>query len=569
MAGAGAIGVGCSPSVLKAMEMGSGTRRGEVKANPNFNPDVELDLMARPGDASILAGRKTGVFRYSAKLIKGPKETLIELPGSYLGPVLQFRKGQKVRINFKNGISEESIVHWHGLHVPAEQDGHPMDAVAEGQERVFEFEILNRAGFHIYHPHPHERTASQVYYGLAGGILVRDEEEDRLQLPSGEHEIPMVLQDRRFDSDNQLIYGRSMHDRTLGFLGDRILVNGRADAGFEVASRAYRLRLLNGSNSRIYKLGWSDGSPVTVIGVDGGLLEVPENLPYVMFAPGERLDLWVDFTGRSHGDQVTLKSFSYRGALPKMHEEMMGRGGMSGMGMMGHHALPAGSEFPIASFRVTRLTKDSPKLPSHLCSYRHYRTSEVANPNQPVPIGVSEGPGSMLLNGRPYAAGDIQSFERIAVNSLQLLEIFHAHGAGARAPSAMGEAAGHDAHAAKASESNDGSTKVTSGSEMAGMNHDMGGMGGMGMMLSMAHPIHLHGQQFQVISRTTGGMESHGYDTVREGLVSSGFKDTVLLMPGERIRIIKPFDDFKGRFMYHCHNLEHEDLGMMREFEIY
>lgn len=94
-------------------------------------------------------------------------------------------------------------------------------------------------------------------------------------------------------------------------------------------------------------------------------------------------------------------------------------------------------------------------------------------------------------------------------------------------------------------------------------------MGGMGMMLSMAHPIHLHGQQFQIISRSTGTMEAPGYETVREGLVSSGLKDTVLLMPGEKIRLIKPFDDFKGRFMYHCHNLEHEDLGMMREFEIF
>ena len=96
----------------------------------------------------------------------------------------------------------------------------------------------------------------------------------------------------------------------------------------------------------------------------------------------------------------------------------------------------------------------------------------------------------------------------------------------------------------------------------------MGMMDG-GMMMSMAHPIHLHGQQLQVISRTIGMGEEERYGTVKDGLISSGYKDTVLVMPGERVRLIKPFNDFKGVFMYHCHNLEHEDMGMMREFEVY
>ena len=87
----------------------------------------------------------------------------------------------------------------------------------------------------------------------------------------------------------------------VGFQGDHILVNGRPDYAIDVASRAYRLRILNGSNSRIYKLAWDDGSPITVIGVDGGLLERPETKPYVMLAPGERLDVWADFSGRSVG----------------------------------------------------------------------------------------------------------------------------------------------------------------------------------------------------------------------------------------------------------------------------
>ncbi len=106
--------------------------------------------------------------------------------------------------------------------------------------------------------------------------------------------------------------------------------------------------------------------------------------------------------------------------------------------------------------------------------------------------------------------------------------------------------------------------------------HKMGGMGmggmmgkdggGMGMMMSMAHPIHLHGQYFQIFSRSLDMAEGEGYATVKDGFIEGGWKDTVLVMPGERVKIIKPFEDFKGLFMYHCHNLEHEDMGMMRDF---
>lgn len=93
-----------------------------------------------------------------------------------------------------------------------------------------------------------------------------------------------------------------------------------------------------------------------------------------------------------------------------------------------------------------------------------------------------------------------------------------------------------------------------------------GGMGGMGMMFSMAHPIHIHGQQFQIIKRSIDMAEGEHYNTVKDGFITEGLKDVVLVMPGERVAIIKPFDTFKGLYVYHCHNLEHEDMGMMRDF---
>lgn len=616
LTGLGMAGAASFPSWLDAMEMKSPKGRGAVKADPSFKADVELDLVARSSQAQILPGKPTGVFSYSAKVMTGPKDSVIEIPGSYLGPLLQFRTGQKVRIQFKNELPEESIVHWHGLHVPAEQDGHPSDSILPGEVRVYEFEIKNRAGLHIYHPHSHERTATQVYYGLAGGILIRDAEEEKLGLPAGEFELPLVIQDRRFDENNQLVYGRTLHDRTLGFAGNRVLVNGKSDPVFDVSTRAYRLRVMNGSNSRIYKLAWSDGTAVSVLGVDGGLLESPEIRPYVMLAPGERLDLWMDFTGRGLGSELVLKSLAFKGALPKMHEAMMAKmsgmahgagqgGGMMG-GMMGHHELPIGSEYSIARFRITRVISENTRMPTQLSRYRTYRLSDTANPDHPIPIGVSEGPGSMLLNGRPYAFDDIQPFERVPLNTLQLVEISHAHGgheASQGEASQTGAKEGHEMEAGSSSgmnqgasadpgmkgmqhgggmmrgmmgnmsgmkhEASDGKAQPLSGMDHGGGMGMMGGMGGgMGMMMSMAHPIHLHGQQFQVLSRSLSGDDAGDYETVKEGLITSGFKDTVLLMPGEKIRLIKPFEDFRGRFMYHCHNLEHEDLGMMREFEI-
>jgi hypothetical protein len=215
----------------------------------------------------------------------------------------------------------------------------------------------------------------------------------------------------------------------------------------------------------------------------------------------------------------------------------MGGGGMMGsMGGMHSSKLPVGSEYPLLRIKVTRKVSDSPSLPTHLSRLPHYGIQDVANPDHPIPLGISEGPMSMLLNGQPYGKGGLLPFERVPLNSVQLLEIFHAHG------------------------------------DMSGGGHrmdgDAGGMGGMGMMFSMAHPIHLHGQSFRILSRTIDADESSDYATVREGFIDEGLKDTVLVMPGERVKLIKPFADYKGLFMYHCHNLEHEDMGMMREFLI-
>ncbi|HWT81622.1 MAG TPA: multicopper oxidase domain-containing protein, partial [Candidatus Methylomirabilis sp.] len=324
-------------------------------------PDVEINLKATRARVAISPGQQTEVWSYGGELLKGDPANLQAMPGSYLGPIIRVRKGQRVRVRFTNDLPEQSIIHWHGLHVPERMDGHPRDAVAPGGSYLYEFPVLNRAGTYWFHPNPHTLTGGQVYRGLAGLFIVSDDEELALNLPSGEYDVPLVIQDRTFDANNQLVYLQGsmggamgghggmmmgggmmgsqgamggMMDRMMGFLGDRILVNGRPDLLLPVATRIYRLRLLNGSNSRVYKLAWSDSSPLTVIATDGGLLAKPVQRSYVMLGPAERVELWADFSKLRAGTEVTLQSLAFTGA--EGDEILQGRGGTGGMaGMMG------------------------------------------------------------------------------------------------------------------------------------------------------------------------------------------------------------------------------------------
>ena len=319
----------CSPqSSTTEMAQGNTVARGP---NAKFIPDIEINLKAAPTAVPILPGQMTQVWSYAAQLVKGDPNSLQTIPDSYLGPIIRVRKGQRVRVNFQNNLpqGQASIVHWHGLILPEEMDGHPRFAIQPGQTYIYEFEVINRAGMNWFHPHPDGLTGQQAYAGLAGLFIVTDQEEATLNLPTGAYEIPIVLQDRTLDANNQLLYlgskigtprnsnmggmqqdnsGQSSNDMSsmMGFLGQKIFVNGKPNFTLSAATRVYRLRLLNGSNSRIYKLAWSSGDPLTIIGTDGSLLPRPTERKYVMLAPGERIDVWADFSKLKVGTEVSL-----------------------------------------------------------------------------------------------------------------------------------------------------------------------------------------------------------------------------------------------------------------------
>jgi len=481
-----------------------GTASSESK---EFNPDLELSLTATPSRVQIFPGEPTTVWTYKGEVTKGEPISLANLDQSYLGPIIRVRKNQKIRIHFKNNLPDRSIIHWHGLHVPAAMDGHPRYVIPTGATYTYEFEVLNRAGTYWYHPHPHGRTGHQVYGGLAGLILVADDEEDTLGLPEGDLDIPLVIQDRLFANNNQLIYlPRGMMDSMNGMLGDTICVNGKPAYELSVKTRIYRLRILNGSNSRIYKLAWSDDTPLTVIATDGGLLEKPVHKKYVVLGPGERIELWADFSKYPVGTSLQLVS--------KYFEDAMLSGGMGhGMmrrGMMGNATdLPNGAPFTVLKIHIAREEKETRSLPEKLISIERYQSQDVENVDTPRRFSFFMRHMQGLINGRSFQMEDVAKDEMIRLNSTEHWEL-------ANDEPSMGM-----------------------------------------MMMPMPHPVHLHGMQFQIVQRT---------GVLHSGYVDEGWKDTVLLMPGERVKIIAKFQKYRGLFLYHCHNLEHEDMGMMRNY---
>jgi FtsP/CotA-like multicopper oxidase with cupredoxin domain len=469
-----------------------------------FVPDVELALTAAPDEVPLLPGAATRVWRFTGRLIKGPADTLQTLPGSYLGPVIRLRRGQQVRVRFVNQLGEDSIVHWHGLDVPASADGHPRLAVGHGQEYVYDFTVTNRAGTYWYHPHPHMRTGAQVYQGLAGLLLVTDDDEAALSLPSGEAELLCVLQDRVFDARNQLVYqGGAPMEMMNGFLGDRVLVSGQLQPTREVDAGWHRVRLLNGSNARIYKLAWSRGLPMTVIGGDGGLLERPLDRRVLTLAPGQRADLLLDLTGLGPGSEVHLDSLAYP-------EADAGRVGM--MGMMGSaSAASNGAQLRIMTLRTRARTGPAFQLRDRLPTFDVSWPPRPDAPLRRVPLLFQRM--QWLLAGRDFSMDDVAADETVAAGSTHVWEFVNQ-------PNGMG--------------------------------------------MEAAHPIHMHGRQFRVLDRTGG----RAANALGEGIVDAGWTDTVLVLPGETVRVQVTFTSHPGVYLYHCHILEHEDMGMMRNFRV-
>ena len=276
----------------------AGTDADAGGGTPGFNPlwipptlsGADLALSLAPSSKQLRAGAATPTYAYNG--------------GELWGPTLLLTKGETVRIDVTNHLTEDTTTHWHGVHLPAGMDGGPHQVIAPGATWSPSFEVKNNAGTYWYHPHLHMTTMAQLNLGAGGFIIVRDAAEAALPLPRtyGVDDLPLVLTSRRFNADNSL--------STATIYGDYLLANGTPNAEVALPAQFVRLRILNAEIERAYDLGFADGRTFHVIGTDGGLLSAPVAVTRLLMAPGERYELLVDLTAEAIGASLTLQSFN-------------------------------------------------------------------------------------------------------------------------------------------------------------------------------------------------------------------------------------------------------------------
>lgn len=261
--------------------------------NPAPNK-AEFEITARDGTMEFFEGIITNTRGYN---------------GNFLGPVIRVRTGEEVSVKVTNELDESTTLHWHGLEVDGENDGGPHNEIKPGETWNPMFTINQPAATLWYHPHQMHKTGKQVYEGMAGLFYIEDEVSDSLKIPKeyGVNDVPLIIQDRRFDGDGQLDYELGMKDSIVGFEGHTILVNGAVNPFVEAPQGMMRLRILNGSNGRIYNLKFSNGQEFYQIASDGGFLEKPVRMDSLTVGSGERAEILVDFSKVAMGETVELQ----------------------------------------------------------------------------------------------------------------------------------------------------------------------------------------------------------------------------------------------------------------------
>jgi FtsP/CotA-like multicopper oxidase with cupredoxin domain len=467
----------------------------------------------------------------------------------YVNPTLVLQAGQRVRIDLVNAIGEPTIVHWHGLAVDTRNDGGGTVLAQPGERYAYDFSLRNRGSLYWYHPHPHGLTAGQAYRGLFGLIEVSDGDEERLRsaldLVPGKSELPLVLQDRRAGTG----YAASDIDRMHGFLGDRALVNGAACAQLDLAARIYRFRVLNGSNARTWRLGWrtSDGKPFpfTLIGNDGGLLPRPLKCTDAFLASAERLDILLDMTDLAIGDTLYLETR----AFDPMHMEMAA-------------AAPATAANPAAADHAAMghampPSDSAPAAPPVDHAAMGHSTADSAHAEHAAHGGAfPEGSARTLLAMRVREKIGYRATVPTQLSSLPEIDMSQA----TERPLRLGFAKGRWRINDRVFAMGETPIEVKRNTVEVWLIRNY--------FNSMPHAMHLHGFAFEVLERQTSpdAIAALKIDDRGRLPTDAGRKDTVLVWPGESVRIAVDFTcPFPGdqTYMFHCHNLEHEDGGMM------
>jgi spore coat protein A len=411
-------------------------------------------------------------------------EWVNELPNNHFLPIDHSIHGAEV-----DKPEVRTVIHLHGAKAPPQSDGYPESWYVPGKSAICHYPNGQDAALLWYHDHALGINRLNVFAGLLGLFIVRDEFEDALDLPRGKYEIPLAIYDRIFDLDGQLNYpvsGDAKKPWMPEVFGDAILMNGKLFPYLEVEPRKYRLRVLNAANGRFFHLSLSNSQTLYQIGTDQGLLSAPVPLETVSLTPAERADLIIDFSAL-RGSSVILKNDTLN--------IMQFRVGQTSSGET--RALP-------------QRLRPVPKIPeSAAVKTRTLSLVEIDD--------LVQRPVTMLLNNVHWS---MPVTENPVLDSTEIWSLLNT--------------------------------------------------------TDDAHPIHLHLVRFQILDRrsfdvaaywTTGQVKYMGTAVPPEP-GEAGWKDTVRADPGMVTRITTRFEGFTGRYVWHCHILEHEDNEMMRPFDV-
>jgi spore coat protein A len=490
--------------------------------NPNrleqFVDPLPLLTVARPSGvqaASDNAGVTLTRFEIPMREFESPLHR--DLPptrqwgyaGTVPGPIIETRSGQGLLVEWVNSLPQHhflpvdhglhgaesnlpevrTVVHVHGAKAPPASDGYPENWFAPGKSALCHYPNEQDAAMLWYHDHAMGINRLNIMAGLFGVFIVRDATEDRLDLPKGKYEIPLVIYDRTVMIDGELFYPVSTDPKAPWvpeFYGNTTLVNGKIFPFLEVEPRMYRFRILNAANTRFFKLALSGNRPFHQIGTDSGLLPEPVKSTQLTLFPAERADLLIDFS-----------------ELQNERIELINQAS------------------PLMQFRVGGSTSTSPsRLPSRLRSVTRLLESEAVK-TRFLTLSEEDDPAGnsriMLLNGTHWS---MPVTEQPVLNSIEIWNLIN-------------------------------------------LSED-------------AHPIHLHLVRFQILDRRPFDEFAYNSDktlkytgpAIAPEPGESGWKDTVRADPGIVTRIIARFEGYTGRYVWHCHLLEHEDNEMMRPYEV-
>lgn len=500
---------------------------------PDATSRIRLDIMA---GRTQFAGNLATTYGYN---------------GSLLGPAIKLKRGKKVTVNMVNNLPEETTVHWHGLEVPGSVDGGPQGIIQPGTTRSVTFTPDQRAATCWFHPHQHGQTGRQVAMGLSGLVLIDDVDSGRLRLPAqwGTDDVPLIIQDKRFNAQGQIDYQLDLMSAAVGWFGDTLICNGALYPQHACPRGWLRLRLLNGCNARSLNIAASDHRPLYVVASDGGFLSEPVKMDTLEILMGERFEVLVDASDGKPFDIVTLP-----------------------VQQMGMTLAPFDSPVPVvriqpltvpASGELPDRLVDLPALPeTQGVRQRHFHLMMDPRLDRLGMQALMDKYGMPAMAGMNHAGGDHANMQPAAGKGDMDHGSMHHSGmeqepaSHSSMPAAGGDAP-FDFHHANMINGRPFKMNTLAFSVPRG-NLEKWIISGVGDM--MLHPFHIHGTQFRIVSENGKPVAAH----------RQGWKDTVKVEGGISEVLVR-FDHPASKeeaYMAHCHLLEHEDTGMMMGFGV-